>query len=99
MINRAKYSREFKIDAINLVLEQGYRQTDAGKALSITSKMLSRWIKEHQMDDGHAFRGNGKLTPDQEEIRRLRDENKRLKMEKEILKKATQLAGDKRSSS
>ena len=51
--------------------------------------MLSRWIKEHQSDDGHAFRGNGKLTPEQEEIRKLRDENKRLKMEKEILKKAT----------
>jgi len=51
--------------------------------------MLSRWIKEHQSYEGHAFRGNGKLTPDQEEIRKLRDENKRLKMEKEILKKAT----------
>jgi len=89
MSNRTKYSKEFKLDAINLVLEQGYSQTDAGKALSINPKMLSRWIKEHQDDDGHAFRGNGKLTPDQEEIRRLRDENKRLKMEKEILKKAT----------
>ena len=39
-------------------------------------------------DDGHAFRGNGKLTPEQEELRRLREENKRLKMERDILKKA-----------
>ena len=39
-------------------------------------------------DDGHAFRGNGKLTPEQEELRRLREENKRLKMERDILTKA-----------
>lgn len=89
MSDRKKYSREFKLDAINLVIEQGYSQADAATALSINAKMLSRWIKEHQSDDGHAFRGNGKLTPDQEEIRKLRDENKRLKMEKDILKKAT----------
>ena len=89
MNNRTKYSKEFKLDAINLVIEQGYSQTDAGTALSINPKMFSRWIKEHQADDGHAFRGNGKFNPEQEEIRRLRDENKRLKREKEILKKAT----------
>jgi transposase len=51
--------------------------------------MLRRWIKEFQSDDGQAFRGNGKLTPEQAEIRLLREENRRLKMEKEILKKAT----------
>ena len=77
MIYGKKYSKEFKLDAINLVIEQGYSQTDVSTALSINAKMLSRWIKEHQSDDGHAFRGNGKLTPDQEEIRKLRDENKR----------------------
>ena len=51
--------------------------------------MLQRWIKESESDEGQAFRGNGKLTPDQAEIRRLKEENRRLKMEKEILKKAT----------
>jgi transposase len=39
--------------------------------------------------DGQAFRGNGKLTAEQLEIRQLREENRRLKMEKDILKKAT----------
>jgi len=42
----------------------------------------------HSKADGQTFRGQGKLTAEQEEIRRLREENKRLKMEKEILKKA-----------
>ena len=51
--------------------------------------VLQRWIKEFESDDGHAFRGNGKLTPEQAEIRRLKEENRRLKMEKEVLKKAT----------
>ncbi len=51
--------------------------------------MLGRWVKEQEAEGTRAFRGNGKLTPEQEEIRQLREENKRLKMEKEILKKAT----------
>lgn len=45
--------------------------------------MLGLWIKEN---DGQASRGNGKLTPDQEEIRRLKIENKQLKLERQILK-------------
>ncbi len=51
--------------------------------------MLGRWIKEVGNDDGQAFRGNGKLTPEQEEIRKLKAQLKRLEMERDILKKAT----------
>jgi transposase len=51
--------------------------------------MLGRWIKEHQVQDGQAFRGNGKLTDEQAEIRKLKEQVRRLEMEKEILKKAT----------
>ena len=89
MTTRKKYSKEFKLDAISLVLEQEYSRAEAAKSLGINANMLSRWIKEHQRDEGQAFRGNGKLTPEQEEIRRLNEEIRRLKMEKEILKKAT----------
>ncbi len=49
--------------------------------------MLGRWIKENQLDiNGKAFRGNGKLTLEQEEIRRFKIENKQLKLERQILK-------------
>ena len=89
MTIRKKYSKEFKLDAISLVLEQGYSRTDAANSLDINSNMLGRWIKENQNDDGQAFRGNGKFTAEQLEIRQLREENKRLKLEKDILKKAT----------
>lgn len=89
MTKRKKYSKEFKLDAIALVKEQNYSQVEAARNLGLSPNMLGRWIKEAENDDGHAFRGNGKLTPEQEEIRKLREENKRLKMEREILKKAT----------
>ena len=89
MTTRNKYSKEFKLDAISLVLEQNYSRAEAARSLGIKANMLGRWINEHQQDDGHAFRGNGKLTPEQAEIRRLKEENRRLKMEKDILKKAT----------
>ncbi len=88
MSTRKKYSKEFKLDAISLVANQGYSRAEAARSLSIHPTILNRWIKENESDDGQAFRGNGKLTADQLEIRRLREENKRLKMEKDILKKA-----------
>jgi transposase len=88
MIARKKYPKEFKLDAVSLVVEQGYGVTEAAKSLGIHQALLSRWIKEHQEPDGQAFRGNGKLSAEQAEIRLLKEENKRLKMEKEILKKA-----------
>jgi transposase len=88
MTERKKYSKEFKLDSISLVKDQGYGVTEAAKSLGLHQALLSRWIKEHKEADGQAFRGNGKLSAEQAEIRRLKEENKRLKMEKEILKKA-----------
>ncbi len=85
---RREFSKEFKQDAVSLVLEQGYSRTDAATSLGIHKAILSRWVREHEEDGGNAFRGKGKLRPEQEELRQLREENKRLKMEKEILKKA-----------
>lgn len=71
----------------SLVTSQGYSRAEADRSLSINPVPLNRWIKENDSEDGHAFRGNVKLTAEQLEIRHLREENKRLKMEKEILKR------------
>jgi transposase len=86
---RKKYSKEFKLDAVSLVLDQGYSRAEAARSLGLNSNMLCRWVLEQRTDGGQAFRGNGKLTPEQEEIRQLKNQVKNLKMEKEILKKAT----------
>jgi transposase len=89
MTTRKTYTSEFKHDAVRLVTEQGYRQSEAARNLGIDRGMLGRWIKELEADEGQAFRGNGRLSAEQEELRRLREENRRLKMERDILKKAT----------
>lgn len=88
MRTRRQYTREFKQDAVRLVTEQGYNQAEAARNLGIERRILGRWMKEFQQDESEAFRGNGKLTSEQEELRRLREENRRLKMERDILKKA-----------
>ncbi|RDH92540.1 MAG: IS3 family transposase, partial [endosymbiont of Lamellibrachia luymesi] len=84
MATRKQYTKEFKLDAVSLVVDQGYSRSEAARSLDINAQMLGRWVKELQSDDGQAFRGNGKLTPEQEENRRLKARVKRLQMEKEI---------------
>lgn len=88
MNTRKKYGKEFKLDAICLVKEQGYTARQAAQSLGIDSGMLGRWMREQEADNQVAFRGNGKATPEIVELRRLREENRQLKMEREILKKA-----------
>lgn len=89
MTKRKRYTKEFKLDAVRLVTEQGYRRAEAGRNLGINANRLGRWAQEFLEDDGQAFRGNGKLMPAQQARRRLRVENRQLKLECEILKKAT----------
>ena len=89
MTARKKYSKEFKLDAVSLVLEQEYTKSEAARSLGINPNLLGRWIKQFELQDGQSFRGNGKLSPEQEQIRELKNQVKRLELEKEILKKAT----------
>jgi len=89
MTKRTKYTKEFKLDAISLVRDQNLNIAEASRNLGISAQVLGRWIKEEENEDGQAFRGNGKLTPDQDEIRKLKSQVKLLEMEREILKKAT----------
>ena len=71
-----------------MVHDQGYSRSEAARSLDINANMLGRWIKAYDSDDGQLFRGNGKLTAEQLDLCQLREENRRLKMEKDILKKA-----------
>jgi transposase len=47
MTTRKQYSKEFKLDAISLVAEQGYSRAEAARSLGINANLLGRWIKEH----------------------------------------------------
>lgn len=81
-----KYTIEFKQAAVKLVTEQGYTQVEAARNLGISPKNINRWILEGIKPGTDKFKET--LSSDQQEIQRLRKENERLKMEKEILKKA-----------
>ena len=88
-ILRRHYSDEFKREAIELILVHGYTVAEASRNLDINANMLSRWKREYEKDGEAAFPGKGHMTAEQAELHRLRSENKRLRMERDILKKAT----------
>ena len=83
---KRKYTREFKESAAKLVSEQGYTVVEAAKSLGVDPNSIRYWVKQFPGNGGGAAAGEGALRV---ELRRLREENKRLLMEREILKKAT----------
>jgi len=85
--NRRKFTKEFKEEAVKLITEQGYQISEAARNLGIHANLLSRWKKEIESSGGEDF-APGSAKAMQAELNRLRKENKRLKMEREILKKA-----------
>jgi transposase len=88
MTARKQYTKEYKLDAVSLVLSGPIRhRKEVSRSLEISANMLRRWIREYQTDEAdQSFRGNGKLTPEQEETRQLKAQIKQLKLEREILK-------------
>jgi len=85
---RKTYTAEFKREAVRLITEQRYGVAETARNLGLNVNMLRRWKQEYIVDTQTAFPGNGHLPPAQEELRQLRDEVKRLRMERDILKKA-----------
>ncbi len=83
---RRTYSREFKVSAVKLVQEQGYTAPEAAKSLGVDAASIRYWLKKFSVEAGSGTGSQGALRA---EVRRLREENKRLLMEREILKKAT----------
>ena len=86
--SRRKHSREFKIEAVKQVVEKGRSVSDVAEGLGIHANMLSRWKTELESEGAVAFPGNGKVTGQDEEIRRLRRELSIAQQERDILKKA-----------
>jgi transposase len=85
---RKVYSAEFKQEAVRLITEQRYGVAETARNLGINVNMLRRWKHEYTADVHTAFPGNGRRTEEQAELYQLRDEVKRLRMERDILKKA-----------
>ena len=88
MRTRRQFSREFKVEAVKLVAERGVSISQAARDLDLGETVLRRWVREQTTDPQQAFPGNGVMKPEQAEIERLRKEVSKLKMERDILKKA-----------
>ena len=80
-----QYPKEFKEEAVALVRDQGYSVPEAAKSLGVASNLLYRWKEQQEQLSA----GKGLTEDDRVELHRLRKENKELRMEKEILKKAS----------
>ena len=85
---RRQFAKEFKIEAVRLIVEEGSRVSEVARELGIAEALLARWKKKHEEGKAEPFPGKGRLSPENDELRRLRRENERLRMERDILKKA-----------
>jgi len=82
---RPNFPEDFRRDAVALVTEQGYSQAEAARSLGIGANLIGRW--KRQLEDEAS--GKGLSKDEREELKRLRRENRELKMEKDILEKAS----------
>ena len=87
-MERRRFDRAFKLEAVRLVRDRGVSVAQAARDLDLNENMLRRWVKELSADPQHAFPGQGQMKPEQLEIERLRREVIKLKAERDILKKA-----------
>lgn len=82
------YSKEFKVKVCELVIKDGIKHAVVAEKMGINKIMLYRWISEYETYGEEAFVGAGHQRSEDAELRKLRKENERLKMENGILKKA-----------
>jgi transposase len=85
---RQDYTKEFKNDAVKLVIEQGYSSNEVGRRLGINQTNVSRWVREYRRENEPSVNGGATRNELENEVKRLYKENQRLRMEREILKKA-----------
>ena len=86
---RRSYTREYKAEAVKMLTQHGISAGEAGRRLSNNSNLILRWKQELEAEGSNAFLVNGNRSPMEEELHRLHAENKRLLLERDILKKAT----------
>ena len=87
-MERRKFTREFKLEAVRLIKDRGVSYVQASEDLGVHTSQLRDWVKKFSEDPQHAFPGHGQMKPEQLEITRLKREVAKLKAERDILKKA-----------
>ncbi len=81
---RKTYDKEFKLSAVKMITEGGMKLSEVSRDLGVNENSLHKWKKDYLSDQQNAFPGKGRMKPEEEELRRLEKELKRLKQENEI---------------
>ena len=96
-MGRRTFSREYKLQTIKQVLEEGRRITEVANTLKISEQTVYRWLREHDKYGEEAFKGPGNARIDAEyRIKVLEKQNKQLEQENDILKKYRAFLKEKR---
>jgi transposase len=92
-VKRKKYSKQFKLDAIQMYENGEKSMAQVERELGITEGLLAKWREEllQAKDQADTFPGNGKLPDSEARLRQLERENAQLRQEKEILKKVLEI--------
>lgn len=85
---RSTYTAEFKLQAVRMVTDQKLAVAEVARRLDVGENLLRTWKKAFEERGDAAFPGQGNPTPADDELRRLRAENARLRAERDLLKKA-----------
>jgi transposase len=94
MTKKRRYADEFKREAVRLVNEQGYTQAEAARSLGINANLIQRWRRKFAQENPET---ETMSETEHQELKRLREEVRRLRMERDILKKATAFFASERS--
>ena len=88
---RATYPPEFRLEAAQLVVDEGYSISEAHKAMNVSRSAMEKWVSQLKDERNGVANKANPVTPDQIKIKELEKKIKRIELEKEILKKATAL--------
>jgi transposase len=87
-MGRRKFSREFKLEAVRLIKEQGISYAQARRDLGVHESVLRRWVNQADEAGSQAFPGKGRMRPADADVARLQRDLRRVTAERDILKKA-----------
>jgi transposase len=85
---RRSFTREFKIETVQMLTNTDTSVVQAAEDFGIHPNTLYKWVRQYSEQAEDAFPGKGRQTSEAEQIRQLQRENQRLRMERDILKKA-----------
>ena len=86
-MGRKTFTKEFKLGAARMVVDEQRKPAEVARNLGVSAPSIGKWVVNYKKSGNGAFPGKGFLTPDEDRIRKLEKENRRLTMERDLLKK------------